>query len=217
MNDTAITLTARSVVATLYPLTKKEADKMIRDWHSHHKPSVGWKFGVGAKVLDEPVGCVIVGRPSAQALDDGYTWEVTRLCCRGGDANVASKLLAAACDASFAQGVRLMISYTRQDEPGTCYKASSWVAVAEVTGKPWTGGNKSQRWLPGLYDPSTEIVDRVRWERRPTAHIQAVVKLVSALGRFATRMAKHDRDPVLGDRRDRVQPRDVPDGSGQLQ
>lgn len=26
-------------------------------------------------------------------------------------------------------------------------------------------GNRKTRWLPGLYLPSTEIVDRVRWER----------------------------------------------------
>lgn len=28
----------------------------------------------------------------------------------------------------------------------------------------WDGGNKADRWLPGLYVPTTEIVDRVRWE-----------------------------------------------------
>lgn len=165
----------------LYPLTKKQTDKMITDWHSHHKPVQGYKFAIGAKseLTGEELGCVIVGRPSAQALDNGTTWEVTRLCCRGGDKNVASKLLGAAWNAS--QGVRLMVSYTRKDEDGTCYKAAGWASVADVKGREWTGGNKATRWLPGFYEPSTEIVDRVRWEKRPFEDVRAVVMLVHTL------------------------------------
>lgn len=174
----------------VFPLSKKETDVMIRDWHSHHKPVVGYKFAIGAEALTganwEKCGCVIVGRPSAQALDNGRTWEVTRLCCRGGDKNVASRLLSAAWDASFAMGVRHMVSYTRKDEPGTCYKAAGWAPVAEVEGRGWTGGNKATRWLPGFYEPSTEIVDRVRWERRPTSDVAAVVRLVWTLANLST-------------------------------
>ncbi len=172
----------------LYPLTKKQGDKMIRDWHSHHKPTQGWKFGIGARLATgEDLGCVIVGRPSAPALDTGLTWEVTRLCCRGGgqDKNLASMLLAAAVNASVPQGIRHMVSYTRQDEDGTCYKAQGWARVAEVVGKGWTSGNKSTRWLPGFYEPSTEIVDRVRWEKRPTEDIRAVVRLVFTLANLS--------------------------------
>lgn len=57
-----------------------------------------------------------------------------------------------------------MVSYTRIDEEGVCYRAAGWLRVADVAGRAWTTGNKSQRWIPGLYEPTTEIIDRVRWE-----------------------------------------------------
>lgn len=106
---------------------------------------------------------------------------------------VASKLLGAAAQASFARGIRLLVSYTRKDEDGTCYKAAGWVAVAEVEGRRWDSGNKSQRWLPGLYEPTTEIVDRIRWERRPTEAIKAVCSMVMELGRWSVADQKRDR------------------------
>lgn len=111
-----------------------------------------------------------MGRPSARLLNDGATWEVTRLCV-GPDAPrfAASRLLGAASRAAEACGITRLISYTRLDERGTCYRAAGWHPTAVVKGEPWTHGAKAVRWLPGLYEPSTEIVDRVRWERGPAA------------------------------------------------
>jgi hypothetical protein len=68
-----------------------------------------------------------------------------------------------------ASGILLGVSYTRVDEKGTCYLASGWRPVAIVRGRPHDTGNRALRWLPGLNEPSTEIVDRVRWERGPLA------------------------------------------------
>jgi hypothetical protein len=177
-------------VIELRPYTIAEANAVVRKWHSHHKPTRGHKFSVGAYVEGTLAGAVIVGRPVAPALQrDGLTWEVTRLCCEGtagnvATRNVASRLLGAAWDASHAQGIRLLVSYTRTDEPGTCYRAAGWAPVAATEGKGWTSGNKSLRWLPGMYEPTTEIVDRVRWEKRPHQHVMAVLKMLAALGRF---------------------------------
>lgn len=109
------------------------------------------------------VGACIVGRPVAPSLDNGTTWEVTRL-CTDGHPNAASKLLGAAWRAARAQGVTRMVSYTRSDESGTSYIAAGWKTTGTVKGRGWDTGNKSQRWLPGLYAPTTEVVDRVRWE-----------------------------------------------------
>lgn len=36
--------------------------------------------------------------------------------------------------------------------------------LADVKGRAWNTGNKAQRWLPGTSEPTTEIVDRTRWE-----------------------------------------------------
>lgn len=166
------------------PLTLAEANRIVSEWHSHHRPVVGHKFSTGAAVNDEVAGAVIVSRPVAPSLDDGFTFEVTRLCCRGSDKNVASFLLGTATRASEAMGIRWVISYTRVDEDGTCYRAAGWVPLHRTEGRPWTTGNKSQRWLPGLYEPTTEIIDRIRWEWRPSQAVKAVCKMIFALGEW---------------------------------
>ena len=51
------------------------------------------------------------------------------------------------------------------------YLASGYAPVAYCRGRRHdTGKERSQRWLPGLYTPSTEVVDRVRWERGEDRH-----------------------------------------------
>lgn len=146
----------------LRPLTLREANAAVARWHSHHKPVRGCRFCIGAFVDGVLVGAAIVGRPVAQVLDDGLSFEVTRL-CTDRHPHVASRLLGATWRAARAMGCRRLVSYTRKDEAGTCYRAAGW-QPAEVPGRPWTTGNKQNRWLPGLYEPSSEIVDRVRWE-----------------------------------------------------
>jgi len=151
----------------LQPVTQREAWNIIDEWHSHHKPPVGSLYQIGAYFDGFSVGVVVVGRP----VSGGLPWpilEVTRLCTNG-HKNAASRLLGAAWCAARAMGCRRMVSYTRDDERGTCCQAASWLKCAEVKGRPWNTGNKANRWLPGMYQPTTEIVDRVRWEIGPDA------------------------------------------------
>lgn len=154
----------------LRPITRDEANRKVAEWHRHHKPVRGLRFAIGAMVADELAGVVIVGRPVAQALDDGYTFEVTRLATPEGAAfNVASRLLGAAWRAARAMGVRRMVSYTRADEAGTCYLAAGWVQTATVRADTWhrrrkAGTAGSMQYIPGLFEPTTEPVPRVRWE-----------------------------------------------------
>jgi len=147
----------------LRPVSIRQANALVSRWHRHHKPVHGARFAIGAFVAGLSVGAVIVGRPVAPGLDDGLTFEVVRL-VTDGTAHVASRLLGAAWRASKAMGVRRMVSYIRHDEKGTCYHAAGWRSVAVVDGRGWTTGNKTGRWLPGMYEPRSEIVDRVRWE-----------------------------------------------------
>jgi hypothetical protein len=174
-------------VIRLVPCSLKLAQQTVREWHSHHDPMIGHMWSTGAvDMRDVLVGVVVVGRPIAQANQDGFTLEVTRLCCRGGDKNVASRLLGAATTAAESRGIRLMLSYTRVDEPGACYLAAGWVPCPEIVkGRDWTSGNKAARWLPGFYEPTTEKIDRVRWEWRPPQAIRAVCKTVFALGEWS--------------------------------
>jgi len=147
----------------LRPLTLLEANRAVTLWHSHHKPVRGHRFSIGAHVGGELVGAVIVGRPVAAGLQDGLTAEVTRLVTNG-HAHAASRLLGAAWRACRAMGFTRLVSYTRKDEAGTCYRAAGWLVVAEVNGREWQTGNKALRWLPGMYAPTTEIIDRTRWQ-----------------------------------------------------
>ena len=148
---------------SLAPITMKGANVVVSAWHSHHKPVRGCVFCIGAWDSGSLAGVVIVGRPVARALQDGRTFEVTRLCTNG-HRNAASRLLGAAWRAARAMGVTRMVSYTRSDELGTCYRAAGWTPAASVRPEAWDHGNKSDRWLPGLYAPTTELVARVRWE-----------------------------------------------------
>jgi hypothetical protein len=58
----------------------REANAFVREHHRHHGEDRGCFFSAGVAHLDRIVGVVIVGRPKARHLQDGYTAEVTRLC-----------------------------------------------------------------------------------------------------------------------------------------
>lgn len=158
------------MMARVLPCGRAEAQRFVQDHHSHHRAHVGELFAQRLVVDDRTVAVVVVGRPVAQSLQKAGAWEVTRLTV-GPDAPhcAASKLLAAAWQVARVYGCRRLVSYTRSDEAGTCYRAAGWVATATVKGQPHTHGNRSLRWLPGFYEASTEIVDRVRWEIGPDA------------------------------------------------
>ena len=151
-------------------ISRKAAREGVREWHSHHKPHVGERYALGGFDGDALVAVVVVSRPVAPALAEAGCLEVTRLAV-GPDAPhcAASRLLGAAWKIAKVIGCRRMVSYTREDEEGTCYRAAGWVPTAVTKGREHTTGNRATRWLPGLYEPSTEIVDRVRWEIGPDA------------------------------------------------
>lgn len=146
------------------PLTRDAANTLVSLWHSHHKPVRSHRFAIGATVRDELVGAVIVGNPIAAALArDPCVGEVLRLVTNG-HPHAASRLLGAARRAAQAMGYTRLISYTRADERGTCYRAAGWKPLAKVDPERWDHGNKADRWLPGMYTPTTEVIARVRWE-----------------------------------------------------
>jgi len=155
----------------IVPITLEEAQRLVSLYHSHHKAPRRVKLAIGWEEASELVACVVFEAPKAEALArERTTWEVSRLCI-GPKAPryCASRLLGAASRAAEACGVERLVSYTRQDEAGTCYRAAGWHPAALVRGREHTSGNRALRWLPGLYEPTTEIVDRVRWERGPRA------------------------------------------------
>ena len=121
----------------LQPITFAEACAFVGLHHRHHRPSVGWKFGVAVNDGTRVVGVVMVGRPVARHLDNGYTLEVTR-CCTDGTKHAASMLYGAAWRAAKALGYRRLITYTLVEEPGTSLRAAGWRELYTTAGGSWS-------------------------------------------------------------------------------
>ena len=128
--------------ATLFPtpITLRQARQFVARHHRHHGPPRGHKFSIGATLrqagASRLVGVVIVGRPVARALDDGFTAEITR-CCTDGTRNACSLLYGAAWRAARAMGYRRIITYTLADEPGRSLHAAGFVCTGTVRGGSW--------------------------------------------------------------------------------
>jgi hypothetical protein len=148
------------------PVGLTEANAFVREWHEHHDPVVQHRWSLGAYVDGALHGVAIVEEPKAAGLRGAL--EITRV-ATDKTPMVASKLIARVTRDALETGWRRIVSYTRIDEDGKCYRAAGWRPVARVEGREWTTGNKRNRWLPGLYVPSSEVVDRVRWEVGPDA------------------------------------------------
>ena len=154
----------------LVPITLSEAKVFVADHHRHSTTPVGARFAVGLLLDGQLVAVGIVGNPKAAGLQNGLTFEIVRLASvLPPDANACSRLYSACARAALAMGFRRGVTYIRHDEPGTSLRASGWWPTAIVEGRDWNTGNKADRWLPGLYIPTSEVVDRVRWEIGPDA------------------------------------------------
>lgn len=122
----------------LVPISLREANAFVEQYHRHHKPVTGHKFSVAAAVSGKIVGVAIVGRPVSRYLDDGWTLEVNRL-CTDGTHNACSFLYAAAWRAARNMGYKKLVTYILDTETGSSLKAAGWKCVGEAGGKRWTG------------------------------------------------------------------------------
>lgn len=125
----------------LQPIDFDEACEFIRLYHRHHLPPQGHKFSIAVNDGQQIVGVVIVGRPVARYLDNGWTLEVTR-CCTNGEKHVASMLYASAWRAAKAMGYKRLITYVLQSEAGTSVKAAGWKKIGSAGGGTW---NRKER------------------------------------------------------------------------
>jgi len=120
----------------LQPITYQEACEFIRMHHRHHLPPQGWKFGIAVNDGEKIVGVIIVGRPVARHLDDGWTLEVTRA-CTDGTRNANSMLYGAARRATFALGYKRLITYTLARESGASLRGAGWKCLGKAGGGSW--------------------------------------------------------------------------------
>lgn len=120
----------------IIPIEFDEAKAFVKQWHRHHSPPIGHKFSIACAVDGIIVGVVIVGRPVARRLQDGWTLEVNRL-ATDGTKNACSMLYAAAWRAARAMGYRRLITYILDTEPGTSLKAAGWKEIGKAGGLSW--------------------------------------------------------------------------------
>lgn len=124
------------------PLTLKQANALVKEWHRHHKPAQGHRFSIGLVDTSSKkfCGAAIVGRPVARAVNQYLVAEVTRL-VTDGTRNACSKLYSAAA-ACKAMGFEKIQTYILQEELGTSLKASGWTFEAETAGGSWNHGER---------------------------------------------------------------------------
>lgn len=134
-----------SKVLEVVPITLKEANAFVTQYHRHHKPVTGHKFSIACANVqrDEIVGVAIVGRPVSRHLDNGWTLEVNRL-CTDGTKDACSMLYAAAWRAARAMGYKKLITYILESESGTSLKAAGWKCIGRCGGLRWTGNRRPE-------------------------------------------------------------------------
>lgn len=120
----------------LQPITFKEASAFVKEKHRHHIPTVGWKFGMAVSNGKGIVGVIIVGRPVARHLDNGWTLEVTR-CCTDGTRNACSKLYRAAWNVTKNLGYKRLITYTLLSESGSSLRGAGYKVLYRTRGGTW--------------------------------------------------------------------------------
>ena len=147
----------------LKPIPLRVANDFL-DQHGAELGAVrGCKFSIGAYVGPVLVGVVVVERPKARHLDDGWTLELSRLnTCHGRD--VASTLVSAATRAAFAMGTRYVLAYAAPTDGGEPYQAAGWVRM-EADGKPVDCGGGEWSRPSRRRQPVTSPDRKHRWER----------------------------------------------------
>jgi len=138
------------------PCPNEQAKAYVDSFHRHHGSSVQARFSIAA--VDETAkvrGVAMVGRPIARLLDDGWTLEVNRLATDGCE-NACSALYGASRRIAKEMGYRKLITYIREDEPGTSLRAAGWRFEEVIRARSWN--------MPGrARTDKTEIVRRGRW------------------------------------------------------
>lgn len=145
---------------TIVPTVRDDAFAFIRRHHRHHPPPESYLFALA--VADDAgriVGVATAGRPSARALQDGWTFEVTRT-CTDGTSNANSALYGAAWRAARALGYRRGVTYTQDGESGSSLRAAGWERTSRRGPRPgWDTPARRRR-----PDRHPTGVARFRWE-----------------------------------------------------
>lgn len=123
------------------PISYRAACEFIRAHHRHHPPPQGQKFALAVMSSEKLVGVATAGLPVARESNDGLTAEVTRV-CTDGTHNACSFLYGRVRRVLQAMGYERILSYIKDDEPGTSLRAAGFQRTGETEGRSW---NRQQR------------------------------------------------------------------------
>ena len=129
----------------IVPITLRAARAYVRSHHRHLGAPAGGKLAIGVADARGIVrGVAILGRPVARQLDDGATVEVTRVAADG-CRNACSALYGASRRIALALGYEQLVTYTREDEPGTSLRAAGWMPATTTRGGAWSRADRPRR------------------------------------------------------------------------
>ena len=142
------------------PISIKEANEFILNFHRHNAPVKNCRFAIGAGFEGKLVGVAIIGNPVARLMNDGFTMEVLRVCAKeDSPKNTCSFLYGRSWRVWQQMGGLRMITYTLQSESGSSLKGSGWKIVGETKpSKGWSRKNRDRKWQP-IYGQM-----KFRWE-----------------------------------------------------
>ena len=110
------------------PISLNAARSWIADCHRHlRRPVTGWLFGIEIRRNEKRIGVAMCARPTARALQDGVTCEISRVAVLEGERNACSFAYGALRRAAKALGYRRIVTYTLASEPGTSLRAAGFV------------------------------------------------------------------------------------------
>lgn len=143
----------------IVPCSVRQACDYVSAFHRHHQAPPSTRYAVA--VADENGyirGVALIGRPVARLLDNGWTLEVNRV-ATDGCPNACSSLYGAARRLAGVLGYSRLITYIREDEPGTSLRAAGWESEGPIRARSWNMPNRPRT-------DKTEIVRRERWSAR---------------------------------------------------
>lgn len=136
------------------PCDLKTANEFVKNYHRHHKPTVGHKFSISCYDDDRLCGVAICGRPVSRHLDNGLILEVNRL-CTDGTYNACSKLYSACKRIAKEMGYDKIITYILESENGASLKASGFICEGSAGGGSMDRQKKWQRQWRSPRDENT--------------------------------------------------------------
>ena len=131
----------------IHPITLKEANDYVKQYHRHHQPTTGHKFSICCLDDGRLCGVAICGRPVSRILDDGDTLEINRL-CTDGTYNACSILYGACARIARDMGYKRVITYILESENGASLRASNFICEGEAGAPIWNGKCKRDNGVP---------------------------------------------------------------------